>query len=183
MIHPLADVQSDQIGKDTQVWQYSIILKGARIGCSCNINCHTFIERDVQIGNSVTVKSGVYLWDGIVIEDYVFIGPNVTFTNDKWPRSKNYPIAFQKTLIKHHASIGAAATILGGVTVGEFAMIGANSLITRDVPARSLVVGCPGKVVSWVNEDGTSMTKIDEYHYRDNSNRLWQVDNNSLKLK
>ena len=100
MIHPLSDVQSKNIGKGTRVWQYAVILKDAVIGDNCNINCHTFIENDVVIGNNVTVKSGVFLWDGIRVEDDVFIGPNVTFVNDKFPLSKQYPEAFQQTVVK-----------------------------------------------------------------------------------
>jgi len=180
MIHPLAEVQTQHIGEDTNVWQFCVILKGARIGNSCNINCHTFIENDVQIGNSVTVKSGVYLWDGIVLEDSVFIGPNVTFTNDKFPRSKKYPGKFQRTLVKHSASIGAAATILGGVSIGEYAMVGANSLVTKNVPARCLVIGQPAKIIGWLNEDGTPMEKIDRVTFRDNKGRLWKVNNNQI---
>lgn len=181
MIHHLADVQTDKIGSDTFVWQYSIILKGAQIGNHCNINCHTFIENDVKIGDYVTVKSGVYLWDGMEVQDYVFIGPNATFTNDKRPRSKQYPAAFQKTLIEHHASIGAAATVLGALTIGEYAIVGANSLVTKNVPARSLVIGQPAKVVSWVNEDGSAMEQIDEAHYRDNQNRIWELQQNRIQ--
>jgi UDP-2-acetamido-3-amino-2,3-dideoxy-glucuronate N-acetyltransferase len=147
MIHPLSDVQSKQIGQNTSVWQYAVILSGAVIGDNCNINCHTFIENDVKVGNNVTVKSGVFLWDGIVIEDNVFIGPNVTFVNDKFPRSKQYPEEFQKTVIKKGASLGANATILGGITVGENAMIGAGAVVTKDIPANTLWVGNPAKQV------------------------------------
>ena len=153
-IHPLADVQSVNIGKDTQVWQFAIILKGAIIGENCNINCHTFIENKVAIGNNVTIKAGVYVWDGITIEDNVFIGPNVTFTNDKFPRSKQRPDQFQNTLIKKGASIGANATILGGLTIGEYAIVAAGSLVTKNVPAFSLVKGHPAKVCGQVNEQG-----------------------------
>lgn len=157
-IHPLADVQSPNIGKDTQVWQFAIILKGAKIGENCNINCHTFIENDVTIGNNVTVKSGVYLWDGISVEDNVFIGPNVTFTNDKYPRSKQFHGNFQDTLIKKGASIGANATILGGSTIGEYAIIAAGSIVTKDVPPYSLVKGQPAKVYGQVNEKGEKVS-------------------------
>ena len=153
-IHPLADVQSNKIGKDTQVWQFAIILKGATIGENCNINCHTFIENDVIIGNNVTVKAGVYVWDGIKVEDNVFIGPNVTFTNDKFPRSKQRPDQFQNTLIKKGASIGANSTILGGLTIGEFAIVAAGSMVTKDGPAFSLVKGHPAIVCGQVNEKG-----------------------------
>lgn len=147
MIHPLSDVQSKQIGQNTSVWQYAVILPGAVIGDNCNINCHTFIENDVTVGNNVTVKSGVFLWNGIVVEDNVFIGPNVTFVNDKFPRSKQYPEEFQKTIIKKGASLGANSTILGGITVGENAMIGAGAVVTKDVPANTLWVGNPAKQV------------------------------------
>ncbi|RME97186.1 MAG: N-acetyltransferase [Bacteroidetes bacterium] len=176
MIHPLADVQTTQIGPHTSVWQFSVILRGARIGHHCNINCHTFIENNVTLGNYVTVKAGVYLWDGLEAEDYVFIGPNVTFTNDKRPRSKHYPKSFQSTLIKHHASIGAAATILGGLTIGEYAIVGAASVVTKEVPARSLVVGQPARIVGWVNEDGTPMEEIAEAMYLDKAGHRWQVE-------
>ena len=180
MIHQLADVQTDKIGSDTFVWQYSIILEGAEIGNHCNINCHTFIENDVKIRDYVTVKSGVYLWDGTEIQDNVFIGPNATFTNDKRPRSKQYPAAFQKTVIKHHASIGAAATILGGLTIGEYAIVGANSLVTKNVPARSLVLGQPAKVVGWVNEDGSPMENIGNHSYKDQKEQTWKVNNGQI---
>ncbi|MEO5648471.1 MAG: acyltransferase [Ginsengibacter sp.] len=154
-IHPLADVQSSQIGEGTIVWQFSVILPGAVIGKNCNVNCHTFLENDVVIGDEVTVKSGVYLWDGIRIADNVFIGPNATFVNDKYPRSKKYPIKFQQTIINKGASIGANATILSGISIGEFAMIGAGSVVTKDVEPYTLVYGNPAKVIGKVDENGT----------------------------
>lgn len=148
MISPLADVKSKNIGETTNVWQFAVILENAVIGEHCNINSHTFIENDVVIGDRVTVKSGVYLWDGIRVEDDVFIGPNVTFTNDKYPRSKIYPVEFQKTLLKKGASIGAGAIILGGITIGEKAMVAAGALVTKDVPPYTLVKGFPAQIVS-----------------------------------
>lgn len=146
-IHPTADVQTSNIGDNTLVWQYAVILAGAHIGSNCNVNCHTFIENDVIIGNNVTVKSGIYLWDGITIGNDVFLGPNVTFTNDKYPRSKQYPEEFQRTTIEDGASVGAGAIILGGITVGRKAMIGAGSVVTKNVPAGELWVGNPAKFV------------------------------------
>tara|TARA_R110002124_G_scaffold189507_2_gene356860 strand:- start:181 stop:639 length:459 start_codon:yes stop_codon:yes gene_type:complete len=146
-IHPLSDVQTKNIGKDTYVWQYSVILSGARIGSNCNINCHTFIENEVVIGDNVTIKPGVQVWDGITIEDNVFIGPNVTFTNDLFPRSKIYPENFVKTTIKKGASIGANATILAGIVIGENCMIGAGSVVTKDVPAKTVWFGNPAKLI------------------------------------
>ena len=151
-IHPLSDVQTTNIGENTLVWQYTVVLKDAAIGDNCNINCQVFIENDVIIGNNVTVKPGVQLWDGIRIEDNVFIGPNVTFTNDRYPRSKQYPEEFQQTIVKKGASIGANATILGGITIGEHALIGAGSVVTKNVPANELWVGNPAKKLRNINK-------------------------------
>lgn len=149
-IHPLADVQSNQIGQKTRVWQYSVIFKHAQIGEGCNICAHTLIENDVVIGNNVTVKSGVYLWDGITLEDNVFIGPSVTFTNDKKPRSKQYLEAFAKTYIEQGASIGANATILPGIRIGKNALVGAGAVVTKDVPENAIVIGNPAYVKGYV---------------------------------
>lgn len=153
-IHPLADVQSLTIGEGTEVWQFCVVLKGAVIGIDCNINCHSFIENEVTIGDRVTIKSGVYIWDGISIENDVFIGPNVTFVNDKYPRSKQYLDQVLNTCVKQFVSIGAASTILGGIQIGEYAMIGAGSVVTKDVPAYSLVLGNPARIVGEVNQAG-----------------------------
>ncbi|HFP0850962.1 TPA: acyltransferase, partial [Escherichia coli] len=134
------------------VWQYSVILPGAVIGDECNICAHTLIENDVVIGDRVTIKSGVYIWDGVFIEDDVFIGPCVTFTNDKIPRSKKYPEKFLKTIIKKGASIGANATILPGITIGENAMVGAGTVVTKDVAPYTVIAGNPGKVIRDIKE-------------------------------
>lgn len=147
MIHPLSDVQSTNIGTNTRIWQFSVVLKDAVIGNNCNVCAHTLIENDVVVGNNVTIKSGVYLWDGLRIEDDVFIGPCVAFTNDKTPRSKQYPEAFLSTIVKKGASIGANATILPGVTLGEHCMIGAGAVVTKNVPAYAVVVGNPASVI------------------------------------
>jgi acetyltransferase-like isoleucine patch superfamily enzyme len=144
-IHPTAEVQSDNIGEGTTVWQFAIILKDARIGRNCNINCHTFIENDVILGDNVTVKSGVYLWDGIRVAGNVFIGPNATFVNDPYPRSKQYPAKLIGVTIEEFASIGANATIMGGIRVGKGAMIGAGSVVTKDVPPYTLWYGNPAR--------------------------------------
>jgi UDP-2-acetamido-3-amino-2,3-dideoxy-glucuronate N-acetyltransferase len=181
MIHVLADVQTSKIGSNTYIWQYAIILERAVIGDNCNINCHTFIENDVKVGNNVTIKSGVYLWDGIDIDDNVFVGPNVTFTNDERPRSKQYPAEFKNIKISKNASIGAGAIILGGVNLGEYCMIGAGSLITKDVPARALIVGSPGKIVGWLNDDGTKMEAVENNIFVDCFGKRWMVKNNNLE--
>jgi acetyltransferase-like isoleucine patch superfamily enzyme len=153
-IHPLADVQSEDIGEDTKIWQFCVILRGARIGKNCNINCNVFIENDTIIGNNVTIKPGVQIWNGINIEDDVFIGPNATFTNDLKPRSKHYPEIYLKTTVKKGASIGANATILAGITIGEYSMIGAGSVVTKDIPPYSLVYGNPAKIAGKVDQKG-----------------------------
>lgn len=144
-IHRLSDCQSSNIGDGTRVWQFTVVLPGAKIGRDCNINAHCFIENDVVVGDNVTVKCGVYLWDGITLEDSVFVGPNATFTNDKKPRSKVYPDKFLRTVVKRGASIGAGAVILPGLTIGEGAMIGAGAVVTKDVPAGATVYGVPAE--------------------------------------
>lgn len=152
-IHPLSDVQSLNVGDDTRVWQFSVILKSAVIGTGCNICAHTLIENDVIIGNNVTIKSGVYVWDGITIEDNVFIGPSVTFTNDKQPKSKVYPKEYLRTHIKSGASLGANCTILPGITLGENCMVGAGAVVTKSVPDFAVVVGNPAKIIKWLNRN------------------------------
>ncbi|TAL59633.1 MAG: N-acetyltransferase [Bacteroidetes bacterium] len=149
----LSDVQSVSIGNDTRIWQYVVILEGAQIGNNCNICAHTFIENDVVIGNNVTVKCGVYIWDGVTIEDNVQIGPNVTFTNDKYPRAKQ-PFKRRRTLIKENASIGAGAVLLCGIVIGESAMIGAGAVVTKDVPAFTLWIGNPAKHAGYITREG-----------------------------
>lgn len=149
-IHNLSDVKSTQIGQNTTIWQFAVIFENAQIGKNCNICAHTLIENDVIIGDNVTVKSGVYIWDGTRIEDNVFIGPCVAFTNDKFPRSKKYCTEYPKVWIKKGASIGANSTILPGITIGANSMIGAGTVVTKDVPDNAVVVGNPGKIVRYL---------------------------------
>ncbi|MFB6404052.1 acyltransferase [Pseudomonas putida] len=153
-IHQLADVKSDLIGAGTRVWQFVVIMKGAQIGRNCNICAHTLIEGDVVLGDNVTVKSGVYLWDGTRIADDVFIGPNATFTNDAMPRSKVYPEQFNGITLERGASIGANATLLPGIVVGEYAMVGAGAVVTKDVPPYAVVVGNPAKIIRVIDRNG-----------------------------
>ncbi len=148
-IHHSADVQSDTIGDGTNIWQFCVVLPKARIGRDCNICSHCFIENDVIVGDRVTVKCGVQLWDGLRLEDDVFIGPNVTFTNDKYPRSKQHPKQFPTTLVKKGASIGAAATILPGITIGENSMVAAGAVVTQDVPVNAIVKGVPAAITGY----------------------------------
>lgn len=145
MIHKLSDCQSVNIGNGTNVWQFCVVLPNAVIGDNCNICANVLIENDVKIGDNVTIKCGVQIWDGVTIEDNVFVGPNVTFTNDLFPRSKVYPSKFERTIIKKGASIGANATILCGITIGENAMIGAGSVVTKSIPDGEVWYGNPAK--------------------------------------
>ena len=146
-IHPLADVKSTAIGIGSRIWQFCVVLDGARIGEDCNINAQCLIEGDVVVGDRVTIKPGVQLLDGLRVEDDVFVGPNVTFCNDKYPRSRRPPPEFASTVLRKGASIGANATILCGLEIGAGAMIGAGSVVTKNVPAGELWVGNPA--VSW----------------------------------
>lgn len=144
-IHPLADVQSVKIGTGTRVWQFSIVLSGATIGSDCNICSHCFIENDVMIGDNVTVKSGVQLWDGIRLGNHVFVGPNVTFTNDQYPRSGNRDFVILATQVEDGVSIGGGAVILPGLVLGQGSFIAAGAVVTRDVPPGQMVKGNPAR--------------------------------------
>jgi UDP-2-acetamido-3-amino-2,3-dideoxy-glucuronate N-acetyltransferase len=152
-IHSLADVQCQDIGDGTRIWQFVVILSGAKIGADANICSHCLIENDVIIGDRVTIKSGVQLWDGVRLEDDVFVGPNVTFTNDRFPRSKQHPDRFAITRVCIGASIGGGATLLPGITIGACAMVGAGAVVTRDVPPNAIVVGNPARIVGFVERN------------------------------
>lgn len=152
--HKLSDVQTNNIGENTKIWQYVVILKDAEIGKNCNINANVFIENDVIVGNNVTIKSGVQLWNGLRVEDNVFIGPNVTFTNDLIPRSKKYPDSFLKTIINKGASIGANATIIAGNEIGKYALIGAGSVVTKNIGMFEVWYGNPAKKIGYITKKG-----------------------------
>jgi acetyltransferase-like isoleucine patch superfamily enzyme len=153
-IHPTADVHTKLIGEGTTIWQNCVILKDAMIGKNCNINFNVFIENDVVIGDNVTIKHGVQIWDGIRLGNNDFVGPNATFTNDILPRSKQYPERFEKTIINDGASIGANATILAGITIGQYTMIGAGSVVTKSTSPYTLWYGNPAKHKGYVTKEG-----------------------------
>lgn len=150
-IHNLADVHSQQIGAGTRIWQFVVVLPGARVGADCNICSHCLIENDVVIGDRVTIKSGVQLWDGLRVGSDVFIGPNVSFGNDNFPRSRHRPPTFLETFIDHGVSIGSGAVILPGVKIARNAMIGAGAVVTRSVPSNAIVVGNPARIVGYLD--------------------------------
>ncbi|TFV97233.1 N-acetyltransferase [Algoriphagus kandeliae] len=178
-IHPTAEVYTSNVGEDSFIWQFSVILEEAIIGKDCNINAHVFIENKVKLGHRVTIKSGVYIWDGTIIEDDVMVGPNVTFTNDKYPRSKNINYKQLKTLLKKGCSIGAGSIILGGIQIGQYALVAAGSLVSKDVPDYALVLGNPAKIVGWVGEDGIPMIKMDDI-WIDSKGNHWKIKEEKL---
>jgi len=151
--HKLADVKSKQIGKGTKIWQFVVVLQEAVIGENCNICSHVFIENKVKIGNNVTIKNGVQIWDNITIEDYVFIGPNVTFTNDLIPKSKQYPDFYLETIVKKGASIGANSTLIGAVIIGENSLIGAGSLVTKNIEPFAVYYGTPAVKKGYITKN------------------------------
>jgi UDP-2-acetamido-3-amino-2,3-dideoxy-glucuronate N-acetyltransferase len=150
-VHPQGICESTQVGDGTRIWAFTHVLPGARIGTDCNLCDHVFVENDVVIGDRVTIKSGVQLWDGVRLEDDVFVGPNATFTNDLFPRSKRYPEHFAESRVCRGASVGANATILPGVMIGQRAMVGAGAVVTHDVPPNAIVVGNPARIVGYVD--------------------------------
>jgi acetyltransferase-like isoleucine patch superfamily enzyme len=179
-IHPSSFVASNQIGEGTHVWAFVNILEGADIGSNCNICDHCFIENKVKIGNNVTLKCGVYLWDGITVEDDVFIGPNVVFTNDIRPRSKQYKDP-EPTLICRGASLGANSTILAGTRIGKYAMTGIASVVTRDIPDYALVYGSPAKFQGWVDEHGEKLVKEKEGLWKNSTGKYYTESGGILK--
>jgi len=150
-VHSLGCCESTTIGAGTRVWAYAHVLPGARIGADCNICDHTFIENDVVLGDRVTIKCGVQLWDGLRLEDDVFVGPNATFANDLFPRSNVRPERFARTVVERGASVGANATILPGLVIGRNAMVGAGAVVTHDVPPNAIVVGNPARIVGYAD--------------------------------
>lgn len=157
-VHPQGICESANVGEGTRVWAFAHVLPGAVIGRDVNVCDHVFIENDVVVGDRVTIKSGVQLWDGIELQDDVFVGPNATFTNDPFPRSKKYPGEFSRTVVERRASIGGGAVILPGIRIGQDAMVGAGSVVTRDVPPFAIVVGNPAEIRGYVDSEHQDTT-------------------------
>jgi acetyltransferase-like isoleucine patch superfamily enzyme len=167
-IHPTAIVESNEIGKETKIWAYTHVMVGAHIGENCNIGDHCFIESGAFVGNNVTIKNGNMIWEGVTLENGVFVGPHIFFTNDLYPRSPRLPQARNRyyskqkwlvpTLVKKGASLGAGAVIIAGITIGEYAMVGAGSIVTKDVPSYALIKGNPGRISGWVCQCGQPLT-------------------------
>jgi acetyltransferase-like isoleucine patch superfamily enzyme len=167
-IHPTAIVENDQVGAHTRIWAYVHVMTGAKIGSNCNIGDHCFIESGACIGDNTIIKNGSIVWEGVTIEEGVFIGPHVFFTNDLYPRSRYLQQARNRyrvkknwqvpTLVKRGASLGAGAIILAGVTIGEYSMIGAGAVITKDVPPYALMKGNPAQIYGWVCKCGKPLS-------------------------
>lgn len=153
-VHPNALVESSNIGTKTRIWAFAHVLKNVKIGEDCNLCDYVFVESGVTIGNRVTIKNGISLWEGLAIDDDVFLGPNCVFTNDMFPRSKAHHSEFLKTHLKQGTSIGANATILCGITLGRYCMIGAGAVVTKDVPDFACMVGNPAKHLYWISKTG-----------------------------
>lgn len=166
-IHPTAIVESKLVAENIRIWAFVHILKDVKIGSNCNIADHAYIETGAVIGNNVTLKNNVCIWEGVIIKDDVFIGPNVTFTNDRFPRSprmaavrkryaqkKNWLL---KTIVGKGSSIGANATVTSGVKIGCYSMIAAGATVTRDVAPFTLMVGSPARQVGYVCRCGQRM--------------------------
>ncbi|ATX80301.1 Hexapeptide repeat of succinyl-transferase [Mariprofundus aestuarium] len=170
-----------QVGSGTRVWAFAHINSGAVVGEDCNICDHTFIETGVLMGNRVTVKCGVHLWSGVTVEDDVFIGPNATFTNDRVPRSKVYPSQYANTVLRVGCSIGANATMLPGLEVGECALVGAGSVVTTNIPAHALVYGNPARIKGWVCACGEKLS-MNENAVADCCGKTYHLTNGVLEV-
>ena len=183
LIHATALVESTTIGKGNRIWAFVHILPGTVMGNNCNICDHCFIEGNVKIGNNVTLKSGVHLWDGLTLKDDVFVGPGVAFTNDLLPRSGNTDFVRKETIIEKGASLGANSTILSGITIGEYAMTGIGSVVTRSVPSHALVFGNPARFKAWIDEKGEKMKTSGPKEWRSESGTTYIETPTGLKRK
>jgi UDP-2-acetamido-3-amino-2,3-dideoxy-glucuronate N-acetyltransferase len=174
-IHESADVQTNYVGAGTKIWQFVVVLNGARIGQYCNINAHCLLEGNTVIGDNTTLKSGVYVWNGLRIGNNVFVGPNVTFVNDQRPKNKRY-ITHPLTIIEDDVSIGANSCIGAGLTIGKGAMTGMGAVVTKDVPPYALVYGNPAVIKGWVDEDGEPMSLLEKGKFRKSDGGIVTLD-------
>jgi acetyltransferase-like isoleucine patch superfamily enzyme len=182
--HPTALVESDQIGPRTRIWAFAHIMQGAVVGEDCNVCDHAFIESGAVVGNRVTIKNHVTVWDGVVLQDDVFVGPNAVFTNDKRPRSPRAGVAqsrysdrkwLSKTIVEVGATIGANATILSGLTLGQYSMVGAGAVVTKNVPAYAVVLGNPARHAGWVSKTGASLSFVNGLARCPDSGDVWNL--------
>lgn len=180
-VHPNALVESGDIGAKTRIWAFAHVLKNVKIGEDCNLCDYVFVESGVTIGNRVTIKNGISVWDGVTIEDDVFLGPNCVFTNDMFPRSKAHRGDYMRTLIRQGASIGANATILCGITLGRYCMIGAGAVVTKSVPDYALVAGNPARFKYWVSKIGEKLNFNGENTASDSDNNNYKLEVNDRK--
>ncbi len=174
-VHPNALVESESIGAKTRIWAFAHVLKGAVIGEDCNLCDYVFVENEVKIGSRVTIKNGISIWDGLEIEDDVFLGPNAAFTNDMFPRSKRHSGNYLKTLLKKGASVGANATILCGITLGKYCLVGAGSVVTKSVPDFALVTGNPARFRYWISKTGEKLIFKDDNTAVDSENNKYEI--------
>jgi acetyltransferase-like isoleucine patch superfamily enzyme len=181
-VHPSALCESDDIGKDTRIWAFVHVLKKAKIGEECNLCDYTFVENDVIIGDRVTIKNGISVWDGVRIEDDVFLGPHCVLTNDLYPRSKVYHAENISTLFKKGSSIGANATIICGNVIGKYGMVGAGAVVTKDVPDFALVAGNPAKFMYWISKTGEKLNFINGFA-EDSGGNKYKLEVNSETKK
>jgi len=174
-VHPNALVESEDIGAKTRIWAFAHVLKNVKIGEDCNLCDYVFVESGVTIGNRVTVKNGISIWDGVTIEDDVFLGPYCVLTNDMFPRSKAHFAEYSKTLIKKGASVGANATILCGITLGKYCMVGAGAVVTKSIPDFALVSGNPARIKYWISKTGEKLNFNGEGIASDNSGNNYRL--------
>lgn len=189
--HETALVESESIGEDTQIWAYTHVLKGGEVGCHCSIGDHCFVESGAKIGNYVTLKNGNMIWNGITLEDGVFVGPAAIFTNDLYPRSSRFPELqlangderewLAQTVVKRGASIGAGSVIIAGINIGEFAMVGAGAVVTKDVRSYSLVIGSPARHYQWVCRCGIPLALQCALATCECCGRQYRQENESLR--
>lgn len=181
-VHPNALVESDDIGKDTRIWAFVHVLKNSKIGEDCNICDGSFVESGVTIGNRVTIKNSISIWEGVTIEDDVFLGPNCVFTNDMYPRSKAHHSTYVKTLVKKGASIGANATIICGIELGKYCLIGAGSVVTKSIPDFALVTGNPARFKYWISKNGEKLKFDDKGLASDSAGNKYRLNDAKDKV-